>query len=76
MNILRNKSQFIKVSTSKNFINFGNRFSHYVKGIVFKFLYYLDFPHDAIKITMPDGAVKEGISFETSPFTIATGISK
>jgi len=25
---------------------------------------------------MPDGAVKEGISFETSPFTIATGISK
>jgi len=25
---------------------------------------------------MPDGAVKEGISFETSPFTIATAISK
>ncbi len=49
---------------------------HYVIRIVTKFIYYLDFPHDPIKITMPDGAVKEGISFETSPFTIATAISK
>jgi len=41
-----------------------------------KFLYHLDFPHNSIKITMPDGAVKEGVSFETSPFNIATQISK
>uniref|UniRef100_A0A0G4I6R3 threonine--tRNA ligase n=1 Tax=Chromera velia CCMP2878 TaxID=1169474 RepID=A0A0G4I6R3_9ALVE len=30
----------------------------------------------AIKITLPDGAVKEGVAFKTSPMDIASGISK
>jgi len=33
-------------------------------------------PHQPIKIIMPDGAVKEGVSFETSPYDIAAKISK
>jgi threonyl-tRNA synthetase len=33
-------------------------------------------PREPIKITLPDGTVKEGISYETSPFSIALGISK
>ncbi|KAF5746625.1 threonine--tRNA ligase mitochondrial [Tripterygium wilfordii] len=33
-------------------------------------------PHDPIKITLPDGAVKEGKRWETSPMDIAKGISK
>jgi threonyl-tRNA synthetase len=36
----------------------------------------LGFPHEPIKVTMPDGAEKEGVSFETSPFDIAAKISK
>jgi hypothetical protein len=32
--------------------------------------------HEPIKIIMPDGAVKEGVSFETSPYDIAAKISK
>ena len=38
-------------------------------------IFHIDFPHVPIKITLPDGAVKEGISFETSPFSIASAIS-
>jgi len=37
---------------------------------------YEGFPHEAIKVTMPDGSVKEGTSFKTSPYDIACGISK
>jgi hypothetical protein len=33
-------------------------------------------PREAIQITLPDGAVKDGTSWETSPLSIATGISK
>ncbi|KAF5741053.1 threonine--tRNA ligase mitochondrial [Tripterygium wilfordii] len=33
-------------------------------------------PHDPIKITLPDGAVKEGKRWDTSPMDIAKGISK
>ncbi|KAH9773419.1 threonine--tRNA ligase 1 [Citrus sinensis] len=33
-------------------------------------------PHDPIKITLPDGSVKEGKRWETSPMDIAQGISK
>lgn len=36
---------------------------------------HIDFPREEIKITMPDGNVKTGTSFETSPFDIAKGIS-
>ena len=32
--------------------------------------------HEPIKITMPDDSVKEGVSFETSPYDIAAKISK
>ena len=56
--------------------NSAIRLWNYEISIFIKFLYHLDFAHDPIKITMPDGAVKEGTSFETSPFTIATAISK
>jgi len=37
---------------------------------------YEGFPRNAIKITLPDGAIKEGVSFNTSPYDIAVGISK
>jgi hypothetical protein len=40
-----------------------------------QFYFFIGFPREAIKITMPDGAFKEGKSFETSPFTIASAIS-
>ncbi|ORX45489.1 threonyl-tRNA synthetase [Hesseltinella vesiculosa] len=33
-------------------------------------------PRENIKITMPDGSIKEGISWETTPMAIALGISK
>jgi threonyl-tRNA synthetase len=33
-------------------------------------------PHDDINITMPDGTVKVGKSYETTPAQIAAGISK
>ncbi|KAK4058265.1 threonyl-tRNA synthetase [Microbotryomycetes sp. JL221] len=33
-------------------------------------------PRESIQITLPDGAVKEGTSWETTPLSIATGISK
>lgn len=33
-------------------------------------------PHDPIKITLPDGTVKEGKKWETTPMDIAAGISK
>ncbi|BGP14692.1 hypothetical protein JCM10213_006228 [Rhodosporidiobolus nylandii] len=33
-------------------------------------------PRQPIKVTLPDGAVKEGTSYETSPMEIALGISK
>lgn len=33
-------------------------------------------PREAIEITLPDGAVKEGTSWESSPMSIALGISK
>lgn len=36
---------------------------------------YKGFERRPIKITLPDGAVKEGTSFETSPFDIASKIS-
>lgn len=37
---------------------------------------YAALPKQAIKITLPDGAVKEGVSFETSAFDVAAKISK
>jgi len=37
---------------------------------------YESFPAEPIKITMPDGAVKDGVSFVTSPFDVANSISK
>jgi threonyl-tRNA synthetase len=36
----------------------------------------IDKPRVPITITLPDGTVKEGISWETSPMTIALGIAK
>ena len=33
-------------------------------------------PRDPIKITLPDGTVKEGIAWETTPLSIAISISK
>ena len=36
----------------------------------------IGFPKEPIKVTMPDGNVKEGKSFETSPYDIAASISK
>lgn len=36
---------------------------------------YNAFPHEDIKVTLPDGKVKEGKSFELSPILIAKGIS-
>ncbi|CAH8388575.1 unnamed protein product [Eruca vesicaria subsp. sativa] len=33
-------------------------------------------PHDPIKITLPDGTVKEGKRWETTPIDIAGGVSK
>jgi threonyl-tRNA synthetase len=41
-----------------------------------KLIAHLEFPKRPIKITLPDGTVKEGMSFETSPYDIAKGISK
>lgn len=35
----------------------------------------LGFPREPIKVTMPDGSVKEGTSFDTTPMDIAKGIS-
>lgn len=37
---------------------------------------YEGFPRDDIKVTMPDGSVKTGKAFVTSPMDIATGISQ
>ena len=34
-----------------------------------------EFPHDPIKITLPDGNVKEGIAFETTPLIVAKMLS-
>lgn len=36
----------------------------------------LEKPHDEITITLPDGAVKTGKAWETTPMMIAEGISK
>jgi hypothetical protein len=36
---------------------------------------YASFPREEIKVTMPDGNVKEGKSFETTPLDIAKKIS-
>ncbi|KAI8997810.1 hypothetical protein BDB01DRAFT_846418 [Pilobolus umbonatus] len=33
-------------------------------------------PRVAIKVTLPDGTVKEGVAWETTPLSIATGIAK
>ena len=33
-------------------------------------------PREAITITLPDGAVKEGIAWVTTPLSIAAAISK
>merc|ERR1712216_891784 len=33
-------------------------------------------PNDPIKITLPDGTVKDGIKNKTTPFDVAMGISK
>lgn len=37
---------------------------------------YAALPKEKITITLPDGAVKEGLSFETSAFDVASKISK
>lgn len=59
---IRNKKKYIKVS------------------VIIKYntttFFYIGFPRNPIKITLPDGAVKEGTSFDTSPFSIASAISK
>ena len=34
------------------------------------------FPREPIKITMPDGAVRDGTSFETSPYDVAMKIHR
>jgi len=36
---------------------------------------YKAFERVPIKVTLPDGAVKEGTSFESTPFSIAKAIS-
>jgi threonyl-tRNA synthetase len=36
---------------------------------------YKGFDRNPIKITLPDGAVKDGTSFESTPFSVAKGIS-
>jgi len=36
---------------------------------------YKGFNRNPIKITLPDGAVKDGTSFESTPFSVAKGIS-
>lgn len=36
----------------------------------------IGYDRNPIKITLPDGAVKDGTSFETSPFAVASAISK
>ena len=36
----------------------------------------IGFPREEIEITMPDGAIKKGESFVTTPFDIAKSISK
>jgi threonyl-tRNA synthetase len=36
---------------------------------------YKGYDRNPIKITLPDGAVKDGTSFESSPFTVAKAIS-
>lgn len=40
------------------------------------FSHSLEKPHDEITITLPDGAVKTGKRWETTPMMIAEGISK
>ena len=35
----------------------------------------IEMPRQAIKIVLPDGKVKEGVSFETTPLDIAKSIS-
>ena len=37
---------------------------------------YEEHPRNAIQITLPDGNIREGTAWETSPMEIATGISK
>jgi len=36
---------------------------------------YAAFPHNPIKITLPDGKVKEGVAFETTPLDVAKMLS-
>jgi len=36
---------------------------------------YKGYDRNPIKITLPDGTVKEGTSFDSTPFSIAKGIS-
>lgn len=38
--------------------------------------YFIELPKKPIKITLPDGNFKEGVSFETSPLDVAKMISK
>lgn len=33
-------------------------------------------PNDPIKVTLPDGKVVEGLSWKTTPYDVAAGISK
>jgi len=37
--------------------------------------YSLELPHDPIKITLPDGNVKEGKALETTPLDVAKMLS-
>jgi threonyl-tRNA synthetase len=39
-------------------------------------LFLLALPKNPIKITLPNGSVKEGVSNQTSPFDVALGIAK
>ena len=60
MSFTRSRKKFTRVSKKHDLMNFPR----------------VGFPREAIKVTLPDGAVKEGKSFETSPFDIACQISK
>lgn len=51
------------------------RLDYYTELIAVQRQKYLAMPHNPITITLPDGKVKEGVSFETTPLNIAKGIS-
>ena len=63
MSSLKSKPKFIMVS-------------NIIKKTRSLYIFNIGFAKEKINITMPDGSIKEGVSFETTPFDIAKGISK